>query len=400
MARLKGIQIGLGLAGALLVALIVAALLIWRDDILQALLDPKVPYSVYRPPPAPDYAKAASWIMPRADSAGPAPAADVFFIHPTTFDGGKDWNGPITDADSVAELNRVMIPNYAAPFARAGRLIAPRYRQASLYTSLTLWVDAIEARQFAYGDVRAAFRYYLAHLSGGRPFFIVGVEQGGTLGERLIRDEIAPDPALRARLVGAYLIDTVIPADAYVAGAPVPACDRRDQAHCVMAWMSVRRGDFTRAQRILARSVIWNARNQLDNLGERLPLCSNPLLGATTDAEAPARLNLGAANATGLEWGARPGFLARQVGAQCENGLLRVTAPKSDSLRPSGDWAERHKAPGYNLFYADLEADSLARLAAWLSSPQRSAGEGDHSATSRMVEGPATAPVQPERSSR
>ena len=38
-------------------AVIVAiALFIWRDDILEALLDPKIPYTVYRPPPAPDYA--------------------------------------------------------------------------------------------------------------------------------------------------------------------------------------------------------------------------------------------------------------------------------------------------------------------------------------------------------
>ena len=46
----------LAIAGAGFAILAAAALLIWRDDILQALLDPKVPYSVYRPPPAPDYA--------------------------------------------------------------------------------------------------------------------------------------------------------------------------------------------------------------------------------------------------------------------------------------------------------------------------------------------------------
>ncbi|HWA63736.1 MAG TPA: DUF3089 domain-containing protein [Caulobacteraceae bacterium] len=365
MAQARTWRILLGGVAALLVALAVAALLIWRDDILQALLDPKVPYSVYRPPPAPDYARTSAWILPKADPPAALPPADVFFVHPTTFDGGKDWNGAIGDRKANAELVRVMLPNYAAPFARAGRVIVPHYRQASLYTSLTLWVDAIEARQFAYGDVRDAFRWYLDHMSGGRPFFIVGVEQGGGLAARLLRDEIAPDPALRARLVGAYLIDTVVPADEYGPGSAIPACDRRDQAHCVLAWMSVRRGDFTLAQRILSRSVVWDANGRLDNLGDRLPLCGNPLLGATTDVEAPARLNLGAANATGLEWGARPAWLVRQVGAQCEQGLLRVTAPSSDSLKPSGDWAERHKAPGFNLFWADLQADSLARLAAF-----------------------------------
>ncbi|HEX7760331.1 MAG TPA: DUF3089 domain-containing protein, partial [Caulobacteraceae bacterium] len=94
-------------------------------------------------------------------------------------------------------------------------------------------------------------------------------------------------------------------------------------------------------------------------------LCVNPVLGAATTAEAPARLNLGAVNATGLEWGAKPGFLVRQVSAQCSDGLLRITRPRSDSLQPSGSWAMRLKAPGYNLFYADLQADAAARLAAW-----------------------------------
>jgi hypothetical protein len=61
----------------------------------------------------------------------------------------------------------------------------------------------------------------------------------------------------------------------------------------------------------------------------------------------------------------RPGFLVRQVGAQCEGGILRVTKPRSTLLRPSGNWIERVRAPGFNLFWGDLEADAQARLAAW-----------------------------------
>ena len=210
-----------------LAATIIAALLIWRDDILEALLDPQVPYTVYKPPPAPDYAKAGAWDqLPGA--AAPASAVDVFFVHPTTFDGGKNWNGPInSSAAGLATLRprSPMAPNYAAPFARAGRVFAPRYRQASLYTSLTVFDDAIEAREFAYGDVRAAIDYYLAHLSAGRPFILVGVEQGGQLAARLLREEIAANLALKNRLVAAYLIETVVP-------AAVPRCLRCAQRAC------------------------------------------------------------------------------------------------------------------------------------------------------------------------
>jgi hypothetical protein len=246
-------------------------------------------------------------------------------------------------------------------------VFAPRYRQASLYTSLTLWVDALDARRFAYGDVREAFRAYLDHDNGGRPFIVVGVEQGGALAARLLREEIAPDPALRGRLIAAYLAETVVPADEYGPAAAIPACGRHDQSGCVMAWTSVRWGDFVRARRLLSRSVVWNDRGQLVSLTPRAALCVNPMLGAATDVEAPERLNLGAVNATGLEWGARPGFLVRQVSAQCDDGLLRVSTPRSDALRPSGSWAQRRKAPGFNLFYADLQADAQGREATWLA---------------------------------
>lgn len=365
MFRLRGVRLFLVVFNAVLLALIGAGALIWGDDILQALLDPKVPYAIYKPPPAPDYDKAATWAL-RPSAARPGdPPADVFFVHPTTYDGGKQWNGPFDSHKGSAVLARVMLPNYAAPFARAGRVFAPRYRQASLYTSLTLWDDAIDARQFAYGDVRAAFIKFRDSLSNGRPFILVGVEQGGALAARLLREEIAPNPDLKDRLVAAYFIETIVPAAEYGDTAPVPACTSRDQTGCVLAWASVRRTDFGRAQKLLTRSLVWDDRGHLHTLAGAPALCVNPVLGVRTDAEAPARLNLGAANATDLEWGARPALLVRQVAAQCDHGVLRFTRPRSSSLRPSGSWAERQKAPGFNVFYGDIEADAVRRVAAW-----------------------------------
>lgn len=356
------------LSGGVLVAVVAAALLVWRDDIIEAFLDPQIPYTVYRPPPAPEYARRSAWDQLPA-SADARATADVFFIHPTTYDGGKDWNGPIGDQDAAAMYANVVAPNYTAPFAAVGRVFAPRYRQASLYTSLTVFDDAIEAREFAYGDVRRAFDYFIAHANAGRPYLIVGVEQGGQLAARLLDEAIAPDPALRRRLVAAYLIETVTPASNYGPASPVPACRRRDEAECVVAFISARVGDFPRVINILSRSKVWNGSGRLVNLTGTPILCVNPLLGAASTAFAPARLNLGAANASGLEWGARPGFMVRQVGTQCQGGILRVTRPRSSSLLPHGSWVERLRVAPYNLFWADLEADSLARLAAWRANP-------------------------------
>jgi len=368
----------LALGGAAL-ALLAAALYLWRDDVIKALLDPKVPFGKDNPPPAADYAQRGAWALIPDANAAPQ-GVDVFFIHPTSYpasftsyNGQRHWNAPVNDHGAGVVLTRVMLPNYAAPFDAVGDLYAPRYRQASLYTKSTLWDDALEARQFAYGDIKAAFDAYIARFNRGRPFILVGAEQGGELGARLLAETVAPNPALRGRLVAAYLIDTVVPAEAYGAGAAVPACQRRDQAGCLVAWAAVREGDFTGAQRLLSRAMVWNAQDVLEPLGARKPLCVNPLLGAQSDALAPERLNLGAAAATGLEWGVRPAFMVRQVEAQCQDGVLRVSRPRSALLRPSGDWIERIREPGYNLFWADLEADSQARWAAWAAAHPASA---------------------------
>ncbi|WP_332768212.1 DUF3089 domain-containing protein [Phenylobacterium sp.] len=364
-ARPRGFK-RLVFAGVVLfVAVIAAAAFIWRDDILRTRLDPKEPFQTYDPPPAPDYRRRAAWALMPGEPWSPDasdPPADVFFVGPTTFDGGDHWNAPIDDGQADRLFRQVMAPNYAGPFVRVGRIFAPRYRQASLYTLMTLRDDAKEARRFAYGDVAAAFRQYLATYNHGRPFVVVGVEQGGTLASRLLAEEVAARPEVMARLAGAYLIDTVVPADA----PPIPPCLAPRQPGCLAAWAQAFENEPERAQMILDRSLIWSE-GQLENLHGRTPLCFNPLLGAVSTSEATSKLNQGAANATGLEWGARPAFLSRQVSARCQAGVLRVSRPKSTSLKPSGSWTDQRKAPAYNLFYADLETDALGRVQALLA---------------------------------
>jgi hypothetical protein len=338
-----------------------AAFAVFRGDLIRYSLDPKVPFQTYRPPAAPDYSQATAWALRPAHPEAPdaaGPAADIFFVSPTTFDGGKDWNAPIGDGRADRIFRQVMAPNYAGPFVRLGRIFAPRYRQAGLYSLMTLREDARDARKFAYGDVAQAFRYWRDHYNEGRPFIIVGVEQGGTLAARLLAEEVTPNPQLSGRLAAAYLIETVTPAGR----PPLPPCLSRNQVGCLAAWASAPQDDPARGQLILDRALVWNGQGELENL-QGAAVCFNPILGAATDALAPARLHQGAANATGLEWDARPAFLARQVSARCEGGILRISAPRSGSLKASGDWIEQRRSPGYNLFYADLESDARTRLA-------------------------------------
>ena len=259
-------------------------------------------------------------------------------------------------------LFRVVLPNHAAPFAKAGPVSAPRYRQASLYTRLTLRDDAREARAFAYRDVAAAFDVWLA-AHPDAPLVLVGMEQGAELIDRLLKERVASDPALTARLVGVYLIDAIVAAD----GLPssTPACRDRRGFGCVVAFSAVEDGDDAAGARRLRRALVWDQAGRLVELEGRSALCVNPISGSVDGGRSAIRRHAGATNATGLEWGARPALQTGLVTAECRDGILYYSAPRGESFRREGGWAERRKAMPYNVFYGDLEADVVARTGAW-----------------------------------
>lgn len=360
-ARLRWMHWLLALTGGF-AALLLAAAYVWRDDIFEHLIDPGVPYFLYKPPTAPDYGTAEAWALKPAHPetwTAQEPGADVFFVHPTTFSGDR-WNALIDNKRSARLLDRVMIPNWAGPFQTVGRVFAPRYRQANLYSMLTLREDAREARAFPYRDIEAAFDRYMRDWNKGRPVIIVGVEQGGVLADRLVREQFAANPERLKQLAAVYILEAGLAPERYAPGSPVPACERREQAGCVVSWLS--EGKTARRTRDkLRHAPIWNGA-ELVELRPRQPLCVNPLLGKVSTEAAPRKLNLGAANASKLEWGVQPGFLSDQVGAQCVEGVLRITKPRSSSLRVGSGWGERMRAPAFQLFYADLQADAKARL--------------------------------------
>ncbi len=361
----------LAAAGLLLLALAFA--FIRRDDIRLAAMDPGKPFQIYTPPPAPDYDRPEAWsLLP--GMPGRRGEADVFFLGPTTYSGAEHWNGPVDDPESQEVFRRVMAPNHAGPFAAAGRVYAPRYRQAGLYSLTTLREDAREARRFAYADAEAAFLNFLSRTDG-RPIIVVGVEQGGDLVARLLA-EAAAAPAVRDRLVAAWIIDAVVSAEA----PPLRPCRSPRDTGCLAAWVWAYDDEATRTRDLQDRSLVWSGK-ELVNLGSRRPLCYNPLLRAVTEEPAPARLARGATNATGLEWGVRPPFVSRQVSAVCRDGILRVSRPEARMLRRAGSWEDRLRTPGFNLFYADIEADARTRLEAFNALTRPSSPSQDASRT-------------------
>ena len=87
------------------------------------------------------------------------PLVDVFYIHPTSYHSGDNWNASLED--SVVNVSRTdyLLQNQASVFAGLARLYAPYYRQMHIdsYTDLS---NGYPAFHLAYSDVRHAFLQY------------------------------------------------------------------------------------------------------------------------------------------------------------------------------------------------------------------------------------------------
>jgi len=348
------------LAGVFLLVCVLAAVVL-REQIFQTALDPGVPYQTYDIPPPPDYAEQESWA--RYDSITNDATSAVFFIHPTTYDGGSDWNAPWDRPQERAELLEIVLPNYVEPFAAAGPVRAPHYRQAALYAFMNNREDSQLARMTAYRDVRAAFEAFLADLGEDRAFILAGVGQGGMHATGLLLEIVAADEDLSRRLAAAYVLDAPLPLD-LVEGplASLGPCRGETDVRCLISYIPARPAERSRIDAILERSMTWDAGGGLNFVSGRGLLCVNPLLWTTAEDYAPARLHGGGAAAEGLAPGESPSPLANQTSAQCQNGLLMIEQPRSSALRRPSRLGEDRRVPPFNLFYVDLRADAQRRM--------------------------------------
>ena len=320
------------------------------------LLKPKHDFVAYTPAAGPDYAQDSCWaaLPTRRDSADAVPyksglrdeqtaaVADVFFVHPTTFFRSDAWNADL----SKGKLNRFTdfstIRHQATVFNSAGRIYAPRYRQATLYSFFDEeTANGQAALDLAYADVKAAFQYYLAHYNQGRPLIIAGHSQGTAHATRLLHEFFDHDPKLRRQLVAAYLIGFKVKPDEYQTIRP---CPDSLATGCFVSYNAVATGnDFPPFHPFVA---------------------TNPLTWTLDTLLAPAALNRG---------GVSQDFkrIDPQVtDAKVHQGLLWITPPKPGGyprfllpgrpeLRHSFHIAE------YGLFYLNIRANAQARVQAW-----------------------------------
>lgn len=354
----KLLRVLLVFAGTLLLLAVLCAMT------LDLWIYPQTAFDAAHAPTPPDYSRESSWaalphtpdgadITPgdeRALDAQLTARADVFFIHPTTYLVGGNWNAEADSWLASKILQMGVLPQQAAAFNGVARVYAPHYRQASQGGQVQDGHEEDKAKMLAlaYSDVRRAFDHFLDHYNDERPFFIASHSQGTDHGLPLLNDLFQHRPEDARRLIAAYLIGNTVVETQLPAGLPV--CESAGQTGCLVSWNTVLEG---------GDGSHWQGKV----VGQGEPVCVNPLSWTREATQAAAQLNRGAIPITGPSDSQAPD--AALVGARCENGILWITQPEAPgyslALFPGGGY----HAYDYNLFYMNLRENAAERAAAF-----------------------------------
>ncbi|MEV6275579.1 DUF3089 domain-containing protein [Nocardia sp. NPDC051832] len=265
---------------------------------------------------------------------------DCFYVYPTVSDQLAIYADPPRqpEVDSIASMQ-------AARFSSQCRVFAPLYRQLTLYPGISLQLLGLPLIQQSYRDVLDAWQHYLVHENNGRGVIFIGHSQGTLLLRKLIREHIDPDPDLRQRLVGAFLmggnVETLRGSTVGGDFTNIPICTRQGESGCAVAYST------SQVDPINALSIFGNS--AFDILSPSVGAPSGPHFEiACTD---PAILS-GAPAPVGLTVPTAPytfGYLALLLDYMAyPQGMPKSTSTWTTSAqRMQGECQERH---GYHIY--------------------------------------------------
>lgn len=264
---------------------------------------------------------------------------DVFYVHPTTYTmnrGNDQWNADLENKKLNDKTDNGAIQYQASIFNGAGRIYAPRYRQAHLAAFFPKnkadSTSAEQAFEVAYDDVRAAFEYYLKTWNKSRPIILVAHSQGTKHAGRLMK-EFFEEKTLRNRLVVAYIVGLPVPKNYF---KTIPVCDRPEQTGCFCSWRTFETGYEPKFPTSNEIAVV------------------NPLSMTTEEGYISDATHKGGV-LTGFKKTAE-----RLTDAQIHNGILWVRKP---IFRGSRLYRSKNFHVGdYNIFYMNIREDVKRRV--------------------------------------
>lgn len=270
-----------------LITIIVAALLFAQCSCKIATSDDSLPKS-------PDYNDSTQWHISNRHSD-----VDVFYIISTeTGDytiNDTTYHYADTHNDSVRAPMHAEMLGVDTLLSGTLNFYTPYYRQCSLQSFATK-SDTLQRRMaIATDDVKRAFKHYLKHLNGNRPFILAGFSQGAMIMLELMKDM---DDNTAKRMVAAYAFGITITQPDVDATTHIVAAKGADDVGVTICYNSVRDAScaMTTERSVMAiNPVNWRTdatpaplvteptpllpvdRQQCDNLTVRLDVASNLL---------------------------------------------------------------------------------------------------------------------------
>lgn len=272
-------------------------------------------------------------------------AADVFFIHPTSFTANfyrAPWNASLDDEELNAKTDLGSMLNQATVFNTRCRIFAPRYRQAHLKAFILKENPKKDsAISLAYADVRSAFLYYMKHFNQGKPIIIASHSQGTIHAIKLMQEFFDGTP-LQQKLICAYLVGWPVRETEF---KHIPAGDSAAQTNCYVAWRSYKYGYTDGFASIVPGKIA----------------CVNPVSWRRDTLLTTVAAHKGGAHQNLTE--AYPATVQAQVNTV--QGILWVYAPEA-TVRRYGKIKNYHVGD-YNLFYLDIRENVDLRISRWFS---------------------------------
>ena len=292
-----------------------------------------------------DYSTAENWAY---FELGEDREVDVFLICPTV-----DTRSETNSFDLNDKLKGKFI--YALDlergiFEETGRLFSPYYRQMSINAYTLPEAERETAKEIAYSDISAAFRWYLDNENDGRGIILAGFSQGGEMCLELLKEYYGGDgaeaQALRKQLVAVYSIGWMVTEEMTEAWPQiVPAVGETDTGTVIC--FDCEDGNVT-------ETIIIPAGMQA--------LSINPLNWQTDGTPADKSLNLGAVFETGGE--PIPALCGAYIGKRGELIVTDVTAadyPPGLDIFPEG----AYHLYDYMFFFTNLKENVAMRTAVW-----------------------------------
>ena len=292
-----------------------------------------------------DYSLAENWAY---FELSPEKDVDVFLICPTVDTKSETNSFDLNDKLKGRFVNALDMEK--GIYEETGRLFSPYYRQMSI-NAYTLPADGYErAKQTAYADVAASFRWYLENENGGRGLILAGFSQGAEMCLELLKEFYGGDSAeaakLRDGLITVYALGWTVTKEMTEAYPQiVPAAGELDVGTVV---------SFDCENGTLTETIIIPA--------GVAALSINPLNWKTDGTKADKSLNLGAVMSTGAE--AVPALCGAYIGAR---GELIVTDVKTEDYPPVLDIFPEgaFHLYDYMFFFTNLKQNIADRTAAW-----------------------------------